>query len=102
MQPGVGSATIGVGLLGYGTVGSAVDRMLRARDDDVERVTGRRVEVVRALVRSTSAERPSSPVPGVLTARFEDVRDDARVAVVAEVMGGIEPARSYILELLER
>ena len=47
----VTSEPLGIGLLGYGTVGSSVDRLLRERADVVERVAGRPVRVVRALVR---------------------------------------------------
>ncbi|MGH2449942.1 MAG: homoserine dehydrogenase [Candidatus Limnocylindria bacterium] len=89
-----------VALLGYGTVGSAVDRLLSENAEDIERATGLRLRVVRALVRDPDKERPYAPPPGVLTTEFAAVRDDASIAVVAEVMGGIEPAGAYIRELL--
>lgn len=89
----------GIGLLGYGTVGSAVDRLLTARQIDVARVVGAPVEVRRALVRDVNAQRDSTPRPGLLTVDFADIRDDPTIAVVAEVMGGIEPTRGWILEL---
>lgn len=59
-----------------------------------------RVHVVRALVRDADKERPYAALPGVLTTEFARIRDDDRVGAVAEVMGGLEPARSYIEELL--
>ena len=46
---------VGVGLLGYGTVGAAVDRLLVENADDIERATGHRLRVVRALVRDLDA-----------------------------------------------
>jgi len=55
---------------------------------------------VRALVRDPDRERDFCPDPGILTTEVRDVLDDPAVEVVAEVMGGIEPARSYVLELL--
>jgi len=88
-----------IGLLGYGTVGSAVDRLLTARQADVARVVGAPVEVRRALVRDVNAQRDSAPRPGLLTSNFSDIRDDPSIAVVAEVMGGVEPTRGWILEL---
>jgi homoserine dehydrogenase len=97
----VTSEPLGIGLLGYGTVGSAVDRLLRERADVVERVAGRPVRVVRALVRDASAPREGA-APGLLTNRFEDIRDDPSIKVVAEVMGGVEPTLGYLRELLER
>jgi homoserine dehydrogenase len=89
-----------VALLGYGTVGSAVDRLLRENADDIERSTGHRLRVVRALVRDPEKERAGAPEPGVLTTDFADLRDDASVALVAELMGGIEPTGAYVQELL--
>jgi homoserine dehydrogenase len=89
-----------VALLGYGTVGSAVDRLLGENAEDIERATGHRLRVVRALVRDPSKERPEPPADGVLTTDFASIRDDPSIALVAEVMGGIEPTGGYVLELL--
>src|SRR5688500_1277240 len=94
------SIDVPVGLLGYGTVGSAIDRLLRENADDIERATGHRLRVVRALVRDPAKERPSPPEAGVLTTDFTALRDDPTIAVVAEVMGGVEPTGEYVLELL--
>jgi homoserine dehydrogenase len=91
---------VGVGLLGYGTVGSAVSRMLAESADEIERATGHRLTVVRALVRDPAKERGYEPDDGVLTDDFATLRDDGRVDVVAELMGGIEPAGGYVRELL--
>jgi homoserine dehydrogenase len=94
------SVDVPVALLGYGTVGSAVDRLLVESSDDIERATGHRLRVVRALVRDPARERPHAPDPGVLTSDFAEIRDDPSIAVVAEVMGGVDPAGGYVLELL--
>ena len=94
------SVDVGVALLGYGTVGSSVNRLLVESADEIERATGHRLRVVRALVRDTAKERPFPVADGVLTTDFADVRDDPAVDVVAEVMGGLEPAGEHVLELL--
>ena len=65
---------IGIALLGYGTVGSAVDRLLTARKDDVARVLGAPVEVRRALVRDVSRPRDPAPRAGLLTDDFAAIR----------------------------
>lgn len=93
------SVDVPVALLGYGTVGAAVDRLLTENADDIERATGHRLRVVKALVRDPAKERGFSP-GGVVTTDFASIRDDPSIAIVAEVMGGIEPARGYVLELL--
>ena len=94
------SVDVGVGLLGYGTVGAAVARMLAESGDEIERATGHRLRVVRALVRDPGKERSFAPGDGVLTDDFATVRDDPAIDVVAEVMGGLDPAGSYVRELL--
>ena len=88
-----------VALLGYGTVGSAVNRLLVENEDDIVRATGHRLRVVKALVRDPARER-SFPAPdGLLTTNFASIRDDPAIELVAEVMGGVEPTRGYVLEL---
>ncbi len=94
------SVDVGVGLLGYGTVGAAVARMLSESGDEIERATGHRLRVVRALVRDPAKERSFAPRDGVLTHDFAALRDDPSIDVVAEVMGGLDPAGGYVRELL--
>jgi homoserine dehydrogenase len=94
------SVDVPVALLGYGTVGSAVNRLLQESADDIERATGHRLRLVRALVRDPEKEREFPPDPEVLTTDFGSIRDDPSIAVVAEVMGGLEPTGDYVLQLL--
>ena len=96
----MGSIEVGVALLGYGTVGASVSRMLAESGDEIERATGHRLRVVRALVRDTEKERDFAAGDGVLTTDFAVIRDDPSINVVAEVMGGLEPAGGYVRELL--
>jgi len=91
---------VGVALLGYGTVGASVSRMLAESGDEIERATGHRLRVVRALVKDKEKERPFPAADGVLTTDFAEIRDDPSIDVVAEVMGGLEPAGGYVRELL--
>ena len=89
-----------VALLGYGTVGAAVNRFLHENADEIERATGHRLRVVRALVRDLKKERDFPAAAGVLTTDFAEISGDPEIAVVAEVMGGLEPTSDYILRLL--
>jgi len=89
-----------VALLGYGNVGSAVAQLLAESADDIERATGHRLRIVRALVRDPARERERLPEDGVLTKDFASIRDDPEIGVVAELMGGLEPAGEYVLDLL--
>ena len=95
------SVDVGVALLGYGTVGASVSRLLAESGDEIERATGHRLRVVRALVRDPAKERSFPADNGVLTTDFAAIRDDSSIDVVAEVMGGLEPAGGYVRELLK-
>ena len=74
--------------------------MLAESGDEIERATGHRLRVVRALVRDAAKERSFPAGDGVLTTDFASIRDDPSINVVAEVMGGLEPAGGYVRELL--
>ena len=94
------SVDVPVALLGYGTVGAAVHRLLEDSADEIERATGHRLRVTHALVRDAGKERSYAPAPGVLTEDFATILDDPSIQVVAEVMGGVDPAGEHVLELL--
>jgi homoserine dehydrogenase len=96
----MGAVDVPVALLGYGTVGEAVHRLLSESRDEIERATGHRIRVVRALVRDPGRTRAFPAGDGVLTTDFEVIRDDPSIALVAEVMGGVEPTADYVLQLL--
>src|SRR6185436_7413619 len=94
------SVDVPVALLGYGTVGAAVNRLLAEGGDEIERATGHRLRVVKALVRDAGKERGFPAAGGVVTTSFEQIRDDPSIQVVAEVMGGVDPTGERVLELL--
>src|SRR6266576_3186517 len=70
------SVDVPVALLGYGTVGSAINYFLTQNADDIERATGHRLRVVKALVRDVEKERDFNPPPGVLTTDFAEILND--------------------------
>ena len=78
------SVDVPVALLGYGTVGAAVHRLLEEQGEEIERATGHRLRVVRALVRDPAKERGFVPAPGVVTTHPGDVLGDTSIAIVAE------------------
>jgi homoserine dehydrogenase len=94
------SVDVPVALLGYGTVGAAVNRMLAEGADEIERATGHRLRVVKALVRDAGKERGFPAADGVVTTDFAEILEDDSIALVAEVMGGLEPTGGYVLDLL--
>jgi homoserine dehydrogenase len=90
-----------VGVLGCGNVGAALVGLVAGSADAVEARTGLRLEVTRVAVRNVAKERPVALAPGVLTRDAAAVVVDPGVHVVVEVIGGIEPARTLVLEALK-
>jgi homoserine dehydrogenase len=90
-----------VGVLGCGNVGAALVGLVAGSADAVEARTGLRLEVTRVAVRNVAKERPVALAPGVLTRDAAAVVVDPDVHVVVEVIGGIEPARTLVLEALK-
>ena len=90
-----------VAVLGCGSVGSQVVRLLLEQADDLEARIGARVELVGVAVRRIDAPREVDVPEGLLTTDAEALvaRDD--VDLVIEVIGGIEPARTLILSALD-
>ena len=90
-----------VGVLGCGNVGAALVGLVAESADAIEARTGLRLEVTRVAVRNVAKERPVALAPGVLTRDAAAVVVDPDVHVVVEVIGGIEPARTLVLEALK-
>src|SRR6266542_534935 len=90
--------TMGVGLLGCGQVGAAVARMLHEHAEDIARRSGVRIEVARVAVRDLSTPREVPVEFERFTTDPWTVVQDPTCNVIVEVMGGIEPARSLILD----
>ncbi len=87
-----------VAVLGAGTVGTEVLRLLSHQGDDLAHRIGGRLEVVGVSVRDLDRDRGEHVPAGLLT---EDAHALVRdVDLVVEVMGGIEPARSLLLEAM--
>lgn len=90
-----------IGLLGCGNVGAAFAQLVAARAPEIEALTGLALGITRVAVRSVSRPRDVVLAPGVLTHDAAAVVSDPEVDLVVEVIGGIEPARSLILEALK-
>jgi homoserine dehydrogenase len=92
--------SIGVGILGFGNVGAALVGLIADHGGMIETRAGVALRVERVAVRNVSKNRPIALPEGVLTADAAAVVADPAVDIIVEVIGGIEPARSLILEAL--
>lgn len=91
---------IGVGIVGLGVVGGGVARALLERREYFARQVGASLVVRRAAVRDLSKPRTVELGAGVLTNDVNAVLDDPAIDIVVEVIGGEEPAGSFIRRAL--
>ncbi|CCQ94992.1 Homoserine dehydrogenase [[Clostridium] ultunense Esp] len=91
-----------IGLMGLGTVGTGVVRLLRAHEAELMAQTGMRLEIARILVKHPEKERSIYVPPHLLTADPEELLEDESIHVIVEVIGGIEPTRTYIEKALKK
>lgn len=93
--------SIGIGLLGAGTVGGTLVARLIGEADAIAAKTGLTFDVRRIGVRRLTGERSFPVTEGLLTDRLEEVITDPSIDLVVEVMGGLDPAGDLILAALE-
>jgi len=89
-----------LGLLGCGTVGEGVVGLTRRRAGKIADMTGLQPVIKAILVRDLNKSRNVDFEHEQLTTAADDILHDEEIAVVVETIGGIEPARTYILEAL--
>ncbi|KMZ41778.1 MULTISPECIES: homoserine dehydrogenase [Bacillales] len=94
--------SIKLGLMGFGTVGTGVVRIIEAHQEDLQKQTGLSIEISRILVQDAEKSRNISSMAGTLTTDPASLLDDPEIEVIVEVIGGIHPAKEYILGALER
>ena len=90
---------IKVALLGVGTVGTGVYKLIQRRADVMVRTIGAEMEVSKILVYNLNKQREGIDA-SLLTDNWQEIINDPEIQIVVEVMGGIEPARTMILEAL--
>ncbi len=91
---------IKVALLGLGTVGMGVYKLMDMRKDVMEKTIGANMEISRILVSNVSKKREGVDT-SLLTDNWKEILEDDDIQIVVEVIGGIEPARTMILEALK-
>ncbi|MDR3710971.1 MAG: homoserine dehydrogenase [Capsulimonadaceae bacterium] len=92
---------IRVGILGLGVVGSGAVRTLQENGEAIARKIGAPIVIKRIAVRNLVAKRAVEVPAGVLTNVASDVIDDPEIDVVCELIGGVEPAHSYLMRALD-
>lgn len=87
-----------IAVLGYGTVGSGVVEVLRTNQKVIDERLGEELRIKYVL---DLRDFPDDPVQEFITHDFEEIVSDEEVKIVVEVMGGIEPAYTFVKRSLE-
>jgi homoserine dehydrogenase len=90
---------ISIGMLGCGVVGSQVARLLQSDEQELSERSGALLVLKKIGVRSTAARDGIDP--SMITTDLNSIVSDPEINIVIEVMGGIEPARTLILEAIK-
>lgn len=89
-----------VGLLGSGTVGTGVVRVLKENCREITQKVGAKVSIKKVLVRDVNKKREYLE-DVELTDKVEEILQDPAIDIVVELMGGLHPAREYMLQAME-
>ena len=88
-------------ILGLGTVGTGVYKIIQKQHEEFPHKIGAELEVAKILVRNTKKSREGIDMT-LVTDSWDEIINDDSIDIVIEVMGGIEPARTFISEALSR
>ena len=91
---------IKAGMLGLGTVGTGVYKVLKRQEAEMEAKLGAKVELKKILVRNLEKAAAKVEDPSILTNDVREILEDPEIEIVVEVMGGIQPALAYMLDAL--
>ncbi len=86
-----------IAVLGYGTVGSGVVEVIRTNQEIINKRVGQELSIKYVL---DLRDFPGDPVQEIITHDFNDIVSDPEVSIVVEVMGGIEPAYTFVKKSL--
>lgn len=93
---------VGIGLLGLGTVGSGVFKILDRHHSDFSRKVGADLELRAVLEKDASKAKAVGVNEKLIVKSIEDILEDPSIDVVIEVIGGTEPAKEFILRAIDK
>ncbi|MBI2353722.1 MAG: homoserine dehydrogenase [Deltaproteobacteria bacterium] len=93
---------IKVGLIGFGNIGAGVVKLLRQNADVIRNKVGAGICLKRIADLDITTDRGVQVDPAVLTTDVNAIFDDPEISVVIELVGGYEPAKSFVLKAIEK
>ena len=91
-----------VGLLGFGVVGTGTYKVLQDNFHAIKNQVGAEVVIEKILVRDLSRKRAISVPDGLLVSNPDDILENEDIDIIVELMGGEEPAYSYIMKAFKK
>ncbi|MRR06755.1 MAG: homoserine dehydrogenase [Deltaproteobacteria bacterium] len=92
---------IGVGLLGFGTIGAGVVKLMGQNAALIEEKLGARLHLRKVADRDITTDRGVAVKPGVLTQNVDEVLSNPKISVIIELIGGYTIAKEFILKAIE-
>ena len=90
-----------VALLGFGTVGTGVYKVLQRQRPEMMQKLNTYLNICSILVRDPKKHQGKVEDPSILRTSFEEILEDPKIDIIIELMGGIEPAYTYVRSALE-
>ncbi|MDD3365430.1 MAG: homoserine dehydrogenase [Syntrophomonas sp.] len=93
---------INIGLLGCGTVGGGVVKLLAKNQEIIAKKTGAEIMIKKVLERDEQKCLQIGLDPSLITQQFEDIINDESIEIIVELIGGIEPAFSFVIAAMNK
>src|SRR5512136_2152817 len=93
---------INIGLIGFGTVGTGLVKILQENGKVLEKRLGVPMVLKRIADQDVTRDRGVKINRALLTTQASEIIDDPEVSIVVELIGGLEPARTIILQAIGR
>lgn len=94
--------SVNIGIFGYGTVGSGVGKLLLENQKSIETKAGARIRTKTVVIKNPHKKRLYLDPSTLITTDPDCILKDPEIEVILELMGGISPAKEYILEAMAR
>lgn len=92
--------TVKIGLLGLGNIGTGTYKTLEMNKAQITESTGLNLEITKILERDTERERDITVSKEQFTQNPDDIFHDSEISIVIELLGGVEPATTFMLEAM--
>ena len=91
-----------VGMIGFGTIGAGVAKILADNGEIISKRLGARVELVKVADLDVTTDRGVELAAGVLTTSADEVINHSDINILIELIGGYDPAKKFLLQAIDQ